>query len=162
MTTPTTPTIRAYPQANSLVSTDAFIIDRIGTGTMYVEASVVEGGGSSLTYVAAFDFLGGTPPGASEIMGIHFFTETVTFGANFSGAGGFINSAPSGELDVDIASAANGSVGTMIIAVDGSYSFNSSDLPVTFAAGDAVIFTAPSDTDATAADFGWTIQGSIG
>ena len=39
------PTIRAYVQALNLQPTDAFIIDRIGTGTMYVEAGI-EGNGA--------------------------------------------------------------------------------------------------------------------
>lgn len=33
------PQFRQYPQATTTVSTDAFLIDRIGTGTMYVEAA---------------------------------------------------------------------------------------------------------------------------
>lgn len=36
------PVIRDYPQATSLEPTDAFVIDREGVGTMYVEASVLQ------------------------------------------------------------------------------------------------------------------------
>ena len=41
------PTIRSYPQALTLDATDAFLIDRIGSGSLYVEASAVGGGSSS-------------------------------------------------------------------------------------------------------------------
>ncbi len=45
------PTIRAYVQAMNVLSTDAFIIDRIGTGTMYVNAGILYSG------IPAVDFL---------------------------------------------------------------------------------------------------------
>lgn len=50
------PLFRSYPQATSLEDTDAFPLDRIGTGTMYVEfadmAAQIGGGGTScITYV---------------------------------------------------------------------------------------------------------------
>ncbi len=32
------PVIRSYPQATALIDTDAFVIDRIGVGTMFIEA----------------------------------------------------------------------------------------------------------------------------
>jgi len=53
------PQIRDYPQATSIEATDAFVLDRVGTGTMYVEGLdtaanrvatyVVDGAGSVLT-----------------------------------------------------------------------------------------------------------------
>lgn len=55
---PFTPTIRAYTQATSLEATDAFELDRLDVGTMYIEAGdlgqrcityVIDGGGSVLT-----------------------------------------------------------------------------------------------------------------
>jgi hypothetical protein len=39
------PKIRQYPQANAQAPTDAFVIDRQGVGTMYIQASAVSGGG---------------------------------------------------------------------------------------------------------------------
>ena len=46
------PDIRQYPQANSLVSTDAFVIDRIGTGTMFADANILPGSGTVTSIVA--------------------------------------------------------------------------------------------------------------
>lgn len=54
------PLFRSYPEATSLEPTDAFVIDRIGVGTMYIEdlnldasvtralVYVIDGGGSAL------------------------------------------------------------------------------------------------------------------
>lgn len=37
------PGIRAYPQASSLLATDAFVIDRLGAGTMFIEGEALDG-----------------------------------------------------------------------------------------------------------------------
>ena len=55
---PFTPTIRGYTEATSLQDTDAFELDRLDVGTMYIQAKnlgqkcltyVIDGGGSVLT-----------------------------------------------------------------------------------------------------------------
>lgn len=46
------PLIRNYPQAVSLQPTDAFVIDRVGTGTMFIEEQ--NAGGSSGATASAF------------------------------------------------------------------------------------------------------------
>src|SRR5258706_3591679 len=61
---PFTPVIRGYTQATDLHSTDAFVIDRIGVGTMYIEAGdmfatcipyVIDGAGSAIVAGVAGD-----------------------------------------------------------------------------------------------------------
>lgn len=47
------PLVRDYPEATSLEPTDAFIIDRVGVGTMFVEAFVLSGGGTSGVMIGA-------------------------------------------------------------------------------------------------------------
>ncbi len=60
------PRFRDYPEATSIDPTDAFVLDRIGVGTMYVEGLgtgtasrcityVIDGGGSELTTGVAGD-----------------------------------------------------------------------------------------------------------
>lgn len=55
---PFTPTIRAYTEATSLLDTDAFELDRLDVGTMYIQAKnlgqkcivyVIDGGGSVIS-----------------------------------------------------------------------------------------------------------------
>ena len=43
------PQFRDYRQATSLLATDAFVIDRVGLGTYYVDYSVITSSGYSLT-----------------------------------------------------------------------------------------------------------------
>lgn len=45
------PAIRDYPQATSLVSTDAFVIDRLTTGTMFIEALNLSSTQRIVTYI---------------------------------------------------------------------------------------------------------------
>lgn len=112
-------------------------------------------------YVAAFDFLGGTPPSGSECMGIHSFTVSVTFPANFAGSRGFIQADPTATFTALISSEST-QVGTMVVSNSGVFSFTSTGgNPVTFSAGDAMIVIAPSSTDATAANFGWSMLGTL-
>ena len=155
------PTIRAYVQALNLQPTDAFIIDRIGTGTRFIEAESLPAG----TVGVAFEFLGGTPPVSSEVMGLVSFDFTVVFPGNFSDPLGIQQSYgvilihPTGTFVATVQH--NGSnIGTMTISPAGVYAFTTtSNLPVTFNAGDYMTIIAPSSTDATAANFAWTFVG---
>lgn len=155
---PFTPTIPAYNDGSPVQSTDEFIIERPGVGTLRVSGI---GSGNATTYLAAFDFLGGTPPTTSEVMGIHSFPVSVTFPGNFTGSTGYIQIDPTATVTA-IISDTGGPVGTMVVSNTGVYSFTTtSGSPITFGASDAMIVTAPASADATAANFGWTMLGNL-
>lgn len=59
------PQFRAYPQANSIVGTDAFVIERLGVGTMYIEAQNFLSGGGSI-YDVSMGFTT-TPPSDTTV-----------------------------------------------------------------------------------------------
>lgn len=155
------PLIRSYPQATTLNPTDAFVIDRIGTGTMYVDSANL---GSGAPYEASFEFFG-LPPAASELMGGHFFPVGVSFGTNMTSSygvsGGFCTVAPASAFSATVYHVTGGvatSIGTMGISTLGAFSFSTS--AVTFAAGDSISFNGPASPDAALENLWWTILGT--
>ncbi len=155
------PQIRAYPQATVLDPTDAFVLDRIGTGTMYIEGLNLIAGAP---YVAAFEFLG-DPATSDEILGAHPFTLSVAFSADLNGAVGFCDPAslPTATFVADIyhiASAVSTHIGTMTISTLGTFTFSVAVAP-TFAAGDSIKFVGPTVVDLTATNFWWSILGAV-
>jgi len=78
------PQFRQYPQATSLIATDAFVIDRLGQGTMYAEYSTISSG-SALTVKQ-----GGT------------VVDAATTTLNFTGSGVTVTDASTGNVTVNI------------------------------------------------------------
>ena len=86
------PQFRDYRQATSLLATDAFVIDRVGLGTYYVDYSVIAAGGYSLTVEQA-----GTVIDAA--------VTTI----NFTGSGVTVTDASAGNVTVNIPGGGGGS-----------------------------------------------------
>ncbi len=155
---PFTPTIRGYTRATSLEPTDAFELDRIGVGTMYIEGADLAVGAP---YEKSWEFLG-DPALSSEILGGGIFTVAVDFPSGFGGVG-FCDpdTLPIATFTANIYQIAAGTptlIGTMEIATDGAFTFT---VPATsFAAGDSIKFLGPSVPDATAANFWWALLGA--
>lgn len=108
----------------------------------------------------SFEFLGGQPAIASEVVGLIVFEQPAGFLGNFAGARGRILTNPTSSFVCNITQ--NGtSVGSMTISTSGVFTFTSSlGLPVNCVAGDYLSFVAPVTPDATAANFSWTLVGS--
>lgn len=159
------PGIRDYPEAASVDPSDAFVIDRIGTGTMFVASSNLQSGNP---YFCAFEFLGGTPPLTNEVMGGHVFTAAVNTTINFAGivvSGNFVQAQghcetnPASSFTATIYKVSGGvstSIGTMVISTLGAFTFAVAAIQ-SFAQGDSLKFVAPSGTDASLANLWWTI-----
>jgi hypothetical protein len=81
------PQFRQYPQATFLLPTDAFVIDRLGVGTLYVDYSVIGTGGTALTV----ERNGTVIDAATTVM-------------NFTGAGVTVTDTSPGTVQVNIAS----------------------------------------------------------
>ena len=79
------PQFRQYPQTTYLLPTDAFVIDRVGLGTYFVDYSVITSSGYSLTVKQA-----GTVIDAA--------VTTI----NFTGSGVTVTDASAGNVTVNI------------------------------------------------------------
>lgn len=102
-----------------------------------------------------FEFLGDTPPLASETMGLIIFAQPASFAANFAGSYGACLTNPTDSFTITVNH--NGSpTGSIVIGTGGSFTFTLAS-PLTVAAGDTLSFIAQSDTDATLADVAWTL-----
>jgi hypothetical protein len=157
------PVFRAYPQAVSLLTTDALVLDRIGVGTMFVDASDVFLTGAP--YADSCSFFG-QPPASNQLIGAHFFPVSVAFGANMAttlgASGGGCLSNPTSTFTAVVKHLAGGvqsTIGTMTITTGGVLSFATS--AATIAGGDSLLFFGPSSPDATVQDIWWTILGAI-
>jgi hypothetical protein len=119
--------------------------------------------------LVSFDFLGGTPPGINETMGIAAFPMPVTFYPNFTNplgtaqASGWIRIPPDSDLVVTCNKQPGGTtVGTMTIATDGTFSFATTGAQsFAFDAGDSMVWQAPGTAVGSAADMGWTVVGAL-
>ncbi len=152
------PLIRDYPEAPTLFSTDAFVLDRIGVGTMFIEGEAVR---SALVgrYLAAFEFLG-DPPVTLEILGGHSFQRAVLFDADFVGASVTLSpeTLPAAEYVITIqkiVGAVVTDIGTLTIQPDGTWAFSAAS--VGFQKDEGIRFVGQVDVDATFARFFWTI-----
>jgi hypothetical protein len=85
------PQFRQYPQATFLLPTDAFVIDRLGVGTLYVDYSVIGTGGTALTV---------------EQNGTVVDAATTTM--NFTGSGVTVTDASAGNVTVNIPGGGSG------------------------------------------------------
>lgn len=132
----------------------------------YTENGITAGGGGGGTttvdvaYPLSFEFLGGTPPAASEIMGIEPFTQDVDFMANWAGAQGYCITNPTASFTITIKRNLV-TVGTIGISTLGVFTFATSGAAaMSFVAGDKMTLHAQSGTDATLADIGIQMPGT--
>ncbi len=114
-------------------------------------------------YPAAFEFLGGTPPRASETMGMHYLTSDVNFPANWGAASGFFRAPATATFTATIVNQLASSLGTMVVAsgqrVPTFTTPGGATLSLT--AGETIIFIGPASPDATLADGAWTLPGAL-
>lgn len=157
------PRFREYPEATSIEATDAFVIDRVGVGTMYVEGDNVFLSGAP--YAASFSFFG-QPPASSQLIGAHFFPVGVVLGANMASSlgisGGGCLSNPEATFTAEVKQLSGGvqtSIGAMTISTGGVLSFATD--ATTMAAADSLLFFGPASADATIQDIWWTILGAV-
>jgi hypothetical protein len=160
------PLIRSYPEAPSLQPTDAFVIDRNGIGTLYIEATGIFLSGAP--YEASCSFFGAIP-NSDQLIGAHFFGVATTYLANFvtpvgidgvSGGGCIVN--PTATFTAVVKKLSGGvqtDIGTMGISTGGTLSFITS--ATDFAAGDSIQFFGPASADASITDIWWTILGAV-
>lgn len=135
------------------------MLDRLGVGTLYIEADEWPLG----VYAAAFEFLGGTPALASEIMGMHSIAAACTFAADFAGSVGFTLNDPVSTFTAAIfQNSLSNQIGTMSVSTAGAFSFTTTGgLPVSCAIGDVLIIQAPGITVEGLANLSWTFLGSM-
>jgi hypothetical protein len=146
--------IRGYPQATSVLATDAFLIDRLGIGTMFVEAGVF----ITSIYDVAMCFPG--PPPASSTVFVFTAVRPITLPEAMVGSEFSLQDAPTSALSFGIqkngtaigsVSFSNGSViGTPALAA-----------PASFVAGDELRVTTPASTFG-ASDLSMTFAFSLG
>lgn len=116
---------------------------------------------TSVGYPLSFEFLGGIVPRTVETIGIENFAQDITFPANWSGAQGSCEVAPTAEFTISVKR--NGAeVGTVVFAA-GAYTptfhtIASAEVP--FLDGDKMTLIAPVTPDATIADIGLKLQGA--
>lgn len=134
------------------------------TNPIWTIDDIVAPASSAGTYVAAFSFLGGTPAASLEVMGQHTFTQAVTFPGNFAAAFGYIdqNFLPTALVSAAITDQNGTGIGFMNVDTGGAFTFTStSGNPVSFGAGQSIVFNAPVDADDTAANYSWTLLGAV-
>jgi hypothetical protein len=104
----------------------------------------------------------GNPDEATQWLGGERFPEAVAFAANWSGSYGKVpKTLPTGSYVVTIKKN-NVTVGTATCSTLGVWTFaTSGGSAVSFAAGDEIDFYAPLVPDATIADFGITLHGTL-
>jgi len=134
------PQFRQYPQANSIISTDAFLIDRIGIGTMYIEAQNMPFS-SNPAYDIAMNVEGSIP--TSVPLFVFNAVRSYSIPTNAAGSKFTVQTAPSASFALtvnhnsspvgSITFAANSNVGTATMT-------NTS-----FVSGDELIVYTPSD-----------------
>lgn len=117
-----------------------------------------------------FEFLGGTPPTASEVMGLFVATRALKIYGNFDGTGaGFAKARgkaltpPSSGAFVITVNKNTAPVGTITIAqTTGVFTFaTTSGAEIDLAAGDYLEFIAQAGLDASLANLSWTITGVV-
>lgn len=158
-------TIREYPEADSLQATDAFVLDRVGVGTMFVDESTLLGS-LGIHFVLGFAY-NGDPLLVNQVFGQYTFAQDIVFPANFAGAEGVALSLPTSNpwtcpiFQQPAAGGAPVQMATMSWTSSGVLSFIfTADAPFTFSAGDT-IYAKPSSVDATITNFSYTLLGSL-
>lgn len=156
------PRFREYPQATFIESTDAFVLDRIGVGTMYVEGLTGGDGGILVT------FQGAGSPGAGDWLGSQPFPIAVTFPLNWGALFAWV--LPSGlpasdatftVFRVNLADPTGVQVGTVTIDNTGAITGNTSGETVDFPADSAMVIYCPDPAVSGLADFSIAFPGSL-
>lgn len=112
-------------------------------------------------YPVAFEFLGSTPD-SNEIMGMHTFTNDVSFPAGFDGAAGFCVADPAAPLMATMYKQDATPVGTMTISAGGVFTFTSQDdLAIRFLAQETLLVKGPAISVAGLANASWTLPGVL-
>lgn len=155
LTESTTPSlaISEMPDAGTLTSFE--YIPVLKNGLNYrVRADLLGGFDANI----AFEFLGGAPPGSSEVIGMTSFDVPVAFDADYAGSTGSVLTNPTSTFTANITK--NGTnVGTMAISTGGVFTFDSTG-STDYDAGDYMTIVAPSSADATIANIAWTLAGT--
>jgi hypothetical protein len=154
------PQFRQYPQTDVIQPTDAFVLDRTGVGTMFVEGLglVVNG-----PYIFSFSNTG-LPLTASEIVGGHVFALACSVAANMPGSEVVVDpsSLPADTTVIVIDLIHNGvdtTLGSLTIHTDGSYVFSTAAFSAV--PGDYFRMTGPLLFDTHLANIFFTGYGTI-
>jgi len=133
----------------------------------YTADNITVGSGSSDTFTGSYItdvfFTATTPPASSGRLGAHSFTKAVSFPANFGGAFGSCDTAPTASFIITLRKNATSSstgtaVGTVTIATNATFAFASTAGAVqSFVIGDTLKAFGPAVADATANDFNFTL-----
>lgn len=160
------PQIRDYLQALTLESADAFPFDRVGVGTMFIEANALVP--SNLAYVMNGFYEGAAPPGSNQLLGGWVIPFQITLPQNNATAlaQGWGLHVESGGLPTStfvITIALNDvAVAKISINTDGTWSYTSNTGLIWIANNqDRITAIAPSITDATLNKLFWTMTGTL-
>lgn len=129
------------------------LIVSTGTGVLLVGSA---GGG-------AYDFgmVAAATPTASQVLGKVVIPRAITLPADLAGSYGHVDTPPTAGFVIDVQRNATG-IGTVTIAIDGSFAFaTSGGAPVMVAAGDVIRFQAPAAVDAAIAGIAVTLAGAL-
>jgi len=138
--------------------------DYTGHGGKLVRVTTGEDG---LEFVAAaaqpydFGFVKAATPTADEVLGKVVIPRDITLPADFAGAAGHVDTNPDAQFDMDVTDD-GGSIGTISIATNGSFTFSTAgNTAKSVAAGSVIRFLAPNTPDATVAGIAVTLTGSL-
>jgi hypothetical protein len=161
---------RVTPDLSTSKIIDAFTdltdvpADYTGHGGKFVKVTAGEDG---LQFVAAaaqpydFAFVKAEAPTSSEVIGKVVIPRNMTLPADLAGAAGHVDTDPTAQLDIDVTDD-GGSIGTISIAINGTFTFITVGNTAKSVAADFVIrFIAPASTDATVAGIAVTLIGSL-
>lgn len=160
------PQIRDYPQATTLETGDAFPFDRIGVGTMNIQASALIP--TSLAFVMSAFYQGSGPPTSSLLLrgwDVPYRMTMPDTNANalVQGWGFHVQSGslPTANFVINIA-LNDVLAATITVHTDGTWTYASSSGLVWIANNqDRITAIAPSVTDATMNNFFWTMTGAL-
>lgn len=159
------PQIRQYPQATQLLLSDAFVIDRVGTGTMYINAQASIP--TSLIWAGSMFYEGSSPPASSQFLGGWNLPVAVTMPADnataLSYGWGFHVESTTLPTSTFIINIAKNDVlaATITVLTNGTWTYTAASGAWTLAIRDRVTAIAPSGTDATMNNFFLTMVGLI-
>ncbi len=158
------PQIRSYPQATTLLPTDAFVIDRIGTGTEFIQGlNFIP---TTLIWTANCFYEGSGPPTTSQLIGGWSVPVKSSFPDNYADAltigwGAHAEVAPTSAFNISLA-LNDVLAATLTLNTDGTFNYTSaSGLAWTANVRDRITAVAPAGTDATINGFFFTIAGQL-
>lgn len=138
-------TIRQYPRAYSLQPTDAFIIDRAGVGTMYIETQNMNFGNAvvSNAFQVAMGFTGALP--ALQAILVFNAATPFTLPINLTGSQFSLQAAPTSDLYLTLNKNST-AIGEVIFAANSTAATVTFSSAVSFTAGDELKVVTPADT----------------